>query len=144
VPFPERPKPKKEAHVKSIDNSDTNIASDRGLHKPAMQELNCRHGCSSRKAPYRAKLRQDGVKYENCPAGVAHPKVLEFEVAILKDLLLQSVSPGPIFGKLDLCIVSVSVPCDEGADGQSNYDHDQQHDSKESERQMLPSPAPVA
>jgi hypothetical protein len=93
--------------------------------------------------PYSAKLLQDGDKYEDCPAGVAKPKVLEFEVAIMKDLSLQFVSPRLIGGKLDLCIVRVSVPCDQSAKRQSNYDHDQQHNSKESQRQMLPRPAPV-
>ena len=94
--------------------------------------------------PYSAELLQEGDKYENCPAGVAHPKVLELEVAIMEDLSLELVSPRQIWGKLDLRIVRISVPCDESAKRHPNYDHDQQHNRKDSQRQVLPRPAPVA
>ena len=40
--------------------------------------------------------------------------------------------------------MSVSVPSNESAQRQSNHDHDEQSDSKESQRQMLPRPAPMA
>jgi hypothetical protein len=37
---------------------------------------------------YRAILLKDTDKYEDGPAGVAHPEILEFVIAAVKDLLL--------------------------------------------------------
>jgi hypothetical protein len=112
-------------------------------HRPSKRSI-VDLGTAFEMTPYSAELLQEGDKYENCPAGVAHPKVLELEVAIMEDLSLELVSPRKIWGKLDLCIVRVSKPCDESAKRQSNYDDDQQHNSKDSQRQVLPRPAPVA
>ena len=123
--------------------TDTSRPIEACTHRPCKRSK-VDAGTAFEKVPYRAELLQDGDKYENCPAGMSHPEVLKFEVAAMENLSLQLLSPRLIFGKLDLALVSVSVPRDESAEGQPNHDHDQQGDGKESKRQMLPRPAPVA